>query len=69
MSLDKEIYEALTGDKLTVEEKKRLLGILKERDTWRKYNKILAFKAYDFQKKFYEAGRKHRFRFLCAANR
>ncbi|QZI80502.1 terminase large subunit [Escherichia phage vB_EcoP-CHD5UKE1] len=69
MSLDKQIYEALTGNNLSVEEKKALLNMLKERDQWRKYNKILSFKAYDFQKKFYAAGLKHRFRFLCAANR
>ncbi len=69
MSLDKQIYEALTGNNLSVEEKKALLNMLKERDQWRKYNRILSFKAYDFQKKFYAAGLKHRFRFLCAANR
>lgn len=69
MSLDNQIYEALMGNELSTEAKKELLEMLKSRDQWRKYNRILGFKAYDFQKKFYEAGKNHRFRFLCAANR
>lgn len=67
--LDKQILEALTGNRLSKEEKLYLLEILKTRDSYRKYNRMLSFKAYDFQKKFYEAGNKYRFRFLCAANR
>lgn len=34
-----------------------------------KYNKLSSFVAYEFQKKFYDAGSKVKRRFLCAANR
>lgn len=69
MDLEQQILEALNGNKLSLEDKKALLEILKTRDNYRKYNKSLEFRAYDFQKKFYAAGNKYRFRFLCAANR
>ncbi|MGL5014347.1 MAG: terminase large subunit domain-containing protein [Bacteroidales bacterium] len=51
------------------EYKEELLELLAAREEWVKYNKLDSFDPYEFQKTFYEAGKSHRFRFLCAANR
>jgi len=54
---------------LTDSQKEELLELLEMRSKWYKYNKILSFEPYDFQKKFYDASSKYKGRFLCAANR
>lgn len=67
--LESKILEAMSSNTLSVEEKKFILKLLEEREEYRKYNKMFKFNPYPFQSKFFEAGLKHRFRFLCAANR
>lgn len=69
LDFERAIAEKLEAGELRLEDKMFLLDLLKQRDQIRRYNKANYFKAYEFQKKFYEAGTKHRFRFLCAANR
>lgn len=54
---------------LPLEAKQELLGLLEARKEWMKYNKLDEFEPYEFQKKFYAASKKTRFRFLCAGNR
>lgn len=56
-------------DKMTIEQKRVVHEMLKEKEKYRKFNKLKYFNAYPFQRKFYKAGKDNRFRFLCAANR
>ncbi|MGL5013149.1 MAG: terminase large subunit domain-containing protein [Bacteroidales bacterium] len=49
--------------------KEELLELLYAREEWVKYNKLETFAPYEFQKRFYDASKDYRFRFLCAANR
>lgn len=46
-----------------------LLHLLQEEEAYYKYNKIVTFMPYEFQKKFYKASADYQRRFLCAANR
>lgn len=56
-------------ESLSLEEKLELLELLELRELHLKYNSIEYFTPYQFQAKFYEAGKTHKRRFLCAANR
>lgn len=56
-------------DKLDLKGKREIIDLLKVRERIKRYNKMNYFGAYKFQQDFYAAGKKHRFRFLCAANR
>jgi phage terminase large subunit-like protein len=50
-------------------DKEELLGLLRMREEYIKYNQWELFKPYDFQKTFYAASKHSQRRFLCAANR
>ena len=56
-------------DSLTYEEKQEILELLMEREEYKKFNKLEDFKPYEFQKKFFNASKDYKARFLCAANR
>lgn len=51
------------------QEKQELFHLVKERQEHRKYNALEYFEPHEWQKEFYKAGKKHRYRFLSAANR
>jgi len=55
--------------KLSIEEKEALTKLLNEKDKRVRENKLLHFKPYPFQKKFYKAGKDNSHRLLMAANR
>ena len=64
-----EMIASLDLSKVPLEVKEELLELLVERDKWIKYHKNSKFYPYEFQKKFYNASKKYKRRFLCAANR
>jgi len=59
----------MTKKGLTEEEKKLIVQLLAEKERRKRENKLLHFKPYPFQKKFYDAGKKYSHRLLMAANR
>lgn len=56
-------------EQMSLADKKEILSLLKAKEDLIRYNKLNKFTCYPFQKKFYDAGKEKRFRFLCAANR
>ena len=55
--------------KINYNEREELLLLLTQRKKYLRYNQCELFEPYEFQKKFYNASKKHQRRFLCAANR
>lgn len=55
--------------KLSDDQVSRLVHLLRLKKDYDKYNVIESFSPYEYQLKFYEAGKKYKRRFLCAANR
>lgn len=49
--------------------KAEIVELLVARENWKKYHRLEDFKPYPFQKRFYEASKNYKRRFLCAANR
>ena len=64
-----EILSEIEFSRLTPEDQKDYLGLLKKLEETRKYNKIDYFQPYPFQKKFYDLGATQKVRALIAANR
>lgn len=69
MVLDDFDLANLDLNKLSLEQKIELLRLIEEREHYFKYNKIVKFAPYTFQKNFYKASADYQRRFLCAANR
>jgi phage terminase large subunit-like protein len=51
------------------DDRQELLKLLMEKDDYVRYNTVEAYKPYPFQKKFFDASKLAKRRFLCAANR
>lgn len=62
-------FDGIDFSKIPDHLKAEIVELLVARENWKKYHRLEDFDPYPFQKRFYEASKHYKRRFLCAANR
>ncbi|EJY3122525.1 hypothetical protein OGA32_000107 [Salmonella enterica] len=63
------VNKILESPETTYEDKLELMELVKKRNEYKKYNALEFYEPHEWQRKYLDAGAKHRYRFISAANR